>query len=99
MEHALELTEDIQLSFRSVSAKQGHFGTSTNDVASEHRVVYRKWGARRRFFGILPPKQLPREEQCLPIPEEITTETELWDYVKKHKPHWLHGSHRERRAL
>ncbi len=92
------MKENIQLSFHSVSAKQGHFGTSTEYIAAKHRVVYRKWGAKRRLFGLLPPKQIPREIQYLDIPEEITTEEALRAYVRKQKPSWIHESCRERRT-
>lgn len=99
MERVSELREDIQLSFRSVSAKQGHFGTSTKYIAAEHRVVFQKWGAMRRLFGLLPPRQLKPEKEVLNIPEEITTEAALREYVRQHKPGWLRGSRRERRPL
>ena len=98
MELTRELKEDIQLSFHSISAKQGHFGTSTNYIAAEHKVVYRKWGARRRLFHLLPPRKLPLETETLDIPEEITTEDALWDYVQTHKPYWLRGTDRKRRT-
>lgn len=99
MERVSELREDVQLSYHSVSAKQGHFGTSTDYIAAEHRVVYRKWGAKRRLFGLLPPRQLPLEKEVLNIPEEITTEDALREYVQQHKPCWLHASRQRRRAL
>lgn len=98
MELTRELKEDIQLSFHSISAKQRHFGTSTNYIAAEHKVVYRKWGARRRLFHLLPPRKLPLETETLDIPEEITTEDALWDYVQTHKPYWLRGTDRKRRT-
>lgn len=89
MEFKSERYTDIQLSFHSISAKQGHFGSSTDYIAAKHQVVYSTWGAKRRLFGLLPPKQLPRKTEVLDIPEDITTEDALRDYVKKHKPYWL----------
>ncbi len=96
MAYTSELKNDLLLSHHSVSAKQGHFGSSTEYLAAERRVVYRTWGARRRLWGLLPPRQIPPTVLYLDIPEEITTEDALWDYVKNQKSNWLHGSHRRR---
>ena len=91
MDHTTQLQEDILLSFHSISAKQGHFGTSTEYIAAEHRVVYRKWGAKRRLFGLLPPRQIPKTAETLDIPPEITGEAELREYVRRNRPGWMRG--------
>ena len=85
---AAELTQNIQLSFHSISAKQGHFHTVTEYIASEHKVEYRTWGAKQRAFGLLPPKTT-QSRSVLDIPDEITTEAALRNYVRAHKPYWL----------
>ena len=95
MDEIFEENLDIQLDFHSVSAKQGHFGSSTTYIAAEHRVERRTWGARKRFWGLLPPKQVPPTVEYLEIPENITTEEEIVDYVEKHRGHWIR--HRRQR--
>lgn len=99
MECVSELREDIQLSYHSVSAKQGHFGTCTKYIAAEHRVVFQKWGAMRRLFGLLPPKQIPQTVESLDIPVEVTGEDDIREYVQKHKPGWLRSRDCKRRPL
>lgn len=91
------LEEDIHLDFHSVSARNGHFGSSTTYIASERRVVHKRWGARRRFFGLLPPKAIRYEPEYLKVPEWIATEEQLLDYVALERSGWLMGRHRGRR--
>lgn len=86
--------EDISMDFQSIQAKQGHFGCSTDYIAAEHRVVHRTWGARRRFWDLLPPKQLPATHEYLDIPESVTTEEALWEYVRRNRPGWVRHRHR-----
>lgn len=97
MESSKTLEEDILLSFHSVSAKQGHFGSRTEYIAAEHRVLYKTWGVKRRLFGLLPPKEIPPTVDCLDIPEDITTEEDLLEYVRLHAPYWLRGRPRKNR--
>jgi hypothetical protein len=92
----MALNHNISLDFHSVQAKQGHFGSSTDFIAAERRVVRRKWGARRRFWDLLPPKVLPTEIEYLDIPDWVTTEDDLWDYVHRHHPGWVRYRNRPR---
>ena len=92
------LDHDIQMDFHSIHAKQGHFGSSTDYIAARRQVVHRSWGARRRLWGLLPPKAVPPTEDCLDIPDYIKTEDELWDYVRQNRPFWVRtGSPRHTR--
>ena len=92
------LDRDIQMDFHSIHAKQGHFGSRTDYIAARRQVVHRSWGARRRLWGLLPPKAVPPTEDCLDIPEHIKTEEELWDYVLQKRPFWVRsGSFRHTR--
>lgn len=87
----MELSRDIFMDNHSIHAKQGHFGSSTQFLAAERRVVHRSWGARRRLWDLLPPKALPEQVSYLDIPEAVTTEKALWDYVCRHRPGWVHS--------
>ena len=96
MDEILQENENIQLDFHSVSAKQGHFGSSTTYIAAEHRVERKTWGARKRLWGLLPPKQIPPTVEYLTIPEHITKEEEIAAYVETHKSHWIRSRRRRR---
>ena len=89
MEKYPELSRDIMMDFNSIQAKQGHFGSSTDYIAAERRVIHRTWGARRRLWDLIPPRQLPPTEEYLDIPRWVTTEDALWDYVRQQKPGWI----------
>lgn len=80
---------NITLDFHSTSAKNGHFGSSTDYIAEEHRVVRRTWGARRRFYDLLPPKVIPPTAEYMDIPEDITTEEAIRDYIHYHRGQWV----------
>ena len=90
------LDGDVCLDFHSVSAKQGHFGSSTEYIAAEHRVIHKRWGARRRCFGLLPPKPMKYKPEYLDVPGWITTEEALLDYVVRNRKGWLMGRHKTR---
>ena len=94
MEEAVVLNENIMLAWHSVAANCGHFGSCTEYIASERRVVRKKWGARRRFFGLLRPKPIRYEPEYLDIPEGVDTEEELVAYVDKERCGWLTGRRR-----
>lgn len=94
METSPELSRDISMDFHSVHAKQGHFGSSTDYIASQRRVVHRRWGARRRLWDLIPPKQIPPVEEYLDIPDQIRTEDDLWEYVRRSRPGWVHSRFR-----
>ena len=89
MEEICENNGDITLDFHSTSAKIGHFGSSTDYIAAAHRVVRRTWGTRRRFYDLLPPKVLPPTAEYMDIPEDITTEAEIRDYLHYHRGQWV----------
>ncbi|MBQ6719457.1 MAG: CPBP family intramembrane metalloprotease [Oscillospiraceae bacterium] len=88
MDEMQERDCNITLDFHSKSAKNGHFGSSTDYIAAEHRVVRRTWGARRRFYDLLPPKMLPTTIEYMDIPEEITSEREIRAYLRSHRGQW-----------
>jgi len=89
-----DMNHDILLSWKSVSGKQGHFRTETVYLAAERRVVNHTTGAVRRFWGLLPPRQVNKKPESLPIPENIVTVAQLRDYVGKQRRHWLYERHR-----
>lgn len=91
MEKVILLEEDITLAWHSVAANCGHFGSSTEYIASERRVVHKRWGARRRFFDLLPPKSIQYEPEYLDVPAWITTEEQLLAYVDRERGGWLMG--------
>jgi len=97
LQEEVTLDGNIHLDFHSVSGKQGHFGCSTEYIASERRVVHKRWGARRRFFGLLPPKIIGYEPEYLDVPERIATEEQLMDYIDQERVGWLMGRYRERK--
>lgn len=88
MEEIGEERQNIPLEFHSTSAKNGHFGSSMDYIAAEHRVIRRTWGARRRFYDLLPPKMLPTTIEYMDIPEEITSEREIRAYLRSYRGQW-----------
>jgi len=88
-----ELTRDILLSCHNVHGKNARIHESTEFLAKERVVVFRSNCIRLRFLKFLPPK-VTEQEHRLEIPAYITTEDQLWDYVKETKPFWLHHSNR-----
>lgn len=90
------LDQDRMLDWHSVSAKQGHFGSSTEYIAAERKVVYKRWGARRRLFGLLPPKAIVHEPAYLDVPAWITTEEQLLQFVDQERKGWLMNRRRYR---
>lgn len=93
----VSLEEDLSLDFHSVSARQGHFGCSTHYIAAQRKVVHKRWGARRRFFGLLPPKALQYEPEYLTVPQWITTEEQLLEYIDRERPGWYISHHTRRK--
>lgn len=89
MEEILEESQNIPLEFHSTSAKNGHFGSSMDYIAAEHRVIRRTWGARRRCYGLLPPKVILPTVEYMDIPENITTEEEIRKYLHYHRRQWV----------
>ncbi len=73
-----ELNQNIQLYFQSISLADGHVGCETLYVAEKRLVVFRKWG--KTSHG----EEDPTPEY-LPIPETVTTEAALRQYVRQHK--------------
>ena len=94
MEKETLLDHDMTLDWRSISARQGHFGASTDYIASKRQVEHRTWGAKRRFFGLLPPKSIGTGPEYLDVPEDITTEAALIRFVKRERPGWIVGHRR-----
>lgn len=92
-EESVLLDRDLQLDFHSIAAKQGHFGSSIDYIAAKRRVVYKRWGARRRFFGLIPPKVLKYEPEYLDVPEWIKTEEQLLDYIDRERRGWYVSHH------
>lgn len=89
-----DMDQDILLSWKTASGKQGHFRTETVYFAAERRVVNRTTGTVRRFWGLLPPRQVNSKPESLPIPEDITTVDQLRAYVALHRRNWIYGRHR-----
>lgn len=96
-EEIVSLNDDLHLDFHSISAKQGHFGCSTQYIASERKVVHKRWGARRRFFDLLPPKAIRHEPEYLAVPQWITTEEQLLEYIDRERPGWYMSPHTRRK--
>lgn len=90
----VSLSEDILLSWKSTSGKQGHFLTQTLYQAETHRVVHQTTGTVRRLWGLLPPKQVEHSPEYLELPRDIATEEEIRAYVRQHKKHWLNERRR-----
>ena len=93
------LDRNLSLDFNSIAAKQGHFGSSTDYIAAERKVVHKRWGARRRFFDLIPPKILKYEPEYLDVPAWIQTEEQLLDYIERERSGWImHRRRRDRRG-
>lgn len=91
------LEEDRMLAWESISAKQGHFGSSTEYIAARRKVVHKVWGAKRRLLGLLPPKAIEQGPAYLDVPEWVVTEEQLLAFVDQQRPGWLRGRRKYRK--
>ena len=91
-----ELAQNILMHDYHVYGKKTRIHERVTFLAQKRVVEYRTDCARQRFLPFLPLKYTETKEY-LKIPEHITTEVQLWDYVEKKKRFWLnHHSRRPR---
>ena len=83
-----ELTHDILMDCHHVHGKNARIHEQVTYLAQERAVQYHTDCARKRALPFLPLKYTENNEY-LKIPAHVTTEDQLWDYVKKKKPFWL----------
>lgn len=75
--------EDIVLFWESIHmAPRGHAGCETKYIASEHKVTRKTWATG-------PSGETHNSEDELSIPETISSEEELHQYVQDHCMGWL----------
>jgi hypothetical protein len=84
-----ELTHDILMGCHNVHGNKARIHERVTYLARERVVQYHTDCARKRALPFLPLKYTENNEY-LKIPENIFTADQLWDYVKKKKPFWLH---------
>ena len=89
-----ELTQNVLMHDYRVYSKKARIHESVTFLAKKRVVVYHRHSARQRFLPILPLK-CDETREYLKIPEHITTEVQLWNYVKQKRRSWL--NHHSRR--
>lgn len=77
-----ELTKDILLSYHNVHGKNTRIHETVKFYANERVVVKESNCIKLRFFKWLPPK-VTEHERRIPVPGEITTETQLRQFLGK----------------
>ena len=82
-----ELTHDIMMGYHSVHGTKARIHERVTFLARKRVVEHHTDCAGKRALPFLPLKCTETNEY-LDIPEYITTEEQLWDYVKKKKPFW-----------
>ena len=93
MHSANELDRDIPMSYHNTHGKKSRIHEKTYFLARNRTAVNQCTVSRLRLLKFLPPRETS-EEKVLQIPDSITTEAELFTYVKQHRRHWLRGSGR-----
>ena len=83
-----ELTHDIMMGYQNVHGTKSRIHERVTFLARKRVVEHHTDCARKRVLPFLPLKCTETNEY-LEIPEYITTEDQLWDYVKKKKPYWM----------
>ena len=71
-----------------VHGKKARIHERVTFLAEKRMVEYRTDCARKRFLPFLP-LRYSETKDYLKIPACITTEKQLWDYVKEKKRFWL----------
>lgn len=77
-----ELMKDILLSYHNVHGKNMRIHEKVRYLAKEREVVVESNSIKLRFFKWLPPK-VTEHERRIPVPGEITTETQLRQFLRK----------------
>lgn len=78
------LRQDIRLDWKNTHGKNVRIHEWTVYEADRREVVRYCQFMRRRLWGLLPMEHRESRSVLLTIPEHITTEGQLWDYVEKH---------------
>ena len=92
-----ELAQNILMHDYRVYGKKARIHERVTFLAEKRMVEYRTDCARKHFLPFLPLRYTETKDY-LKIPAHITTEVQLWDYVKQKKRFWLnHHSQRPRR--
>lgn len=92
-----ELTQDILMGYHNVHGNKAKIHERVTYLARERVVQHHTDCARKRALPFLTMKYTETNEY-LDIPEYITTEDRLWDYVEKNKPFWLPRHCRRKRG-
>ena len=88
----LGLSENIVLSsrcfetFDPVTKTRGGGGHETKYIASDRKVIRRKW-----IYNPRSGKSSSEEEELI-IPDSVVSEEELRRYIAEHRPFWLTAS-------
>ncbi len=83
-----ELTHDIMMGYHNVHGRKTRIHERLTFLARKRVVEHHTDCARKRALPFLPLKYT-ETNAYLDIPEYITTEAQLWDYVKEKKPFWM----------
>ena len=89
MEEPIILLEDLLLCDRSIQTRTAHRLIRTVYHVREHTVTHIIRGSQHRLFGLLPPRELPRTEEVIRIPETVRTKQDLLRFLREEKPQWL----------
>ena len=86
------LDKDIQLACQSISMVDGHAGYEIRYIAATREVKEHSYSVRvrKRKLPLLKDKtESTNHEDTLSIPETITTERELREYISRNRPWWM----------
>ena len=99
MSEGKDLSRNILMHHHNVHGKTGgrqvRIHEKTTFLARKRVVVHRIQRTQQRFLRFLPLKNTETNEY-LQIPDNITTEEQLWDYVMRKKPFWVERAIRYR---
>ena len=96
MKEEKELSRDILLDFYNVHGKKSRIHQKVTFLAKKRVVEYREQITRQRMLPFLPLK-CTETRNYLKIPDSITTEDGLMEYVAEKQPHWMRSYRRSSR--
>ena len=76
------LTQDILLDYHNVHGKNVRIHENLEYRAKDHTLVRTGRSTRLRLGGLLPPEERESVSE-LPVPEEITTESQLREFARR----------------
>lgn len=85
MAEATQLQQNILLFRKNTHGKNVRIHEWTEYLADRRVVVHYRQYMRRRLWGLLPMEVRKTQSEPLPIPEEITTEAQLRQFLEEHR--------------